>query len=206
LYYHARALISARRWEPFADEVGIWLDSWPCPKTELLLIGPSAGYTLPTGWLAKFERLTAIDLDPLAPYLFRRRHQLPMDYLRADMFWRDGKLSIDPMNEILRMNRNANVLFCNVLGQVLLEGKANEDEWLAYLRKLRLTLKGRSWASYHDVSSMTTQRPGPFDPPGTDITDHLTGGDWVEGLKVKKFQWHLSSHRVHNVHAVFQTI
>lgn len=195
LYYHARAWLNGGRWRPFKNELAEWLESWPCPRNELILIGPSAGYTLPTPWLGRFGRITAFDLDPLAGPLFRRRHRTAADFHRVDLFWSEGRLSLRPLSELLERTPGATILFCNVLGQVLLEGRASEEEWAAFLRGLREKLRGRAWASYHDVRSSD----------GHMAIDHLTAGDWVNGLPVRHMLWRLNSKTQHEIEAVAET-
>ncbi len=198
LYYHGKALLNRHRWRPFQDEVRSFLEGWPCPKDKnLILIGPSAGYTLPSEWLKKFDKVWAFDLDPLAEVLFRWRHKHPnVEFHRVNLFWRDGKLSLTPLNEILLLKPTANLLFCNVLGQVLFEGRAGEEEWLGFLRGLRQRLRGRNWASYHDVESRSAG----------EIVNHLTAGDWTQDLRPRELKWQLSKDQHHQVHAVWETV
>ena len=100
--YHWRALRSARRWAPFRDAVATWLNAWAPVQTELVLIGPSAGHTLPTAWLKRFEHIHAYDLDPLAPPLFRLRHRgARVCFHRRDVFWRDGVLCSEVIDDVL---------------------------------------------------------------------------------------------------------
>jgi hypothetical protein len=196
LYYHAKALVNGRRWRPFREEIRLWLETWPCDKKQdLLLIGPSAGYTLPSGWLKDFPKIHAFDLDPLSGPLFRRRHGVNAEFHRVNLFWSGGTLSIKPLKEVLREYPKANILFCNVLGQVLLEGKAGEEEWLSFLRQLRFALRGRTWASYHDVLSLK----------GQSAVDHMTAGEWCADLPTIKMTWKLGRNRIHKIDAVWST-
>jgi hypothetical protein len=183
LYYHLRAWRHGRSWQPFREQLAKWLDSWNCPHKELILLGPSAGYSLPDSWLRNFSSIQAFDLDPLAGPLFRLRHpDVPIEFHRANLFWQDGRLSTAPLQKVLDAHPQAPVLFCNVLGQVLLEGHASEEEWTAFLRRLRELLNSRSWASYHDVQTQE----------GSTAVDHMTDGDWCSDLPVQKFEWQMS--------------
>jgi hypothetical protein len=193
LHYHWRALRRRNAWRPFARAVENWLAAWSCPRNELVLIGPSAGYTLPTAWLKSFDRVIAYDLDPLAPWIFRRRHRgVRARFERRDVFWRDGRLSTDALSDILRRHGKATILFTNVLGQVLLEGQADEQEWKTFLKELRLRLHGRAWASYHDT----------FTHENGEIIDHLLTGDWSRGLHKTEFRWELTERSAHVVEGV----
>lgn len=51
-----------------------WLLVQTMPRRQLVLLGASAGWMLPTAWLAQFEEVHAWDIDPLAAPLFRWRH------------------------------------------------------------------------------------------------------------------------------------
>ncbi len=60
LVYHLRALRHRRGlWAPFHRAVANWLAGWQ-PGRELVIVGPSAGYALPAGFLMRFERVTAL--------------------------------------------------------------------------------------------------------------------------------------------------
>lgn len=74
LTYHLRALRWRRRlWTPFRAQVAAWLAAWQPPCSELLLLGPSAGYTLDPAFLSRFAAIHAVEPDPLAHWLLRRR-------------------------------------------------------------------------------------------------------------------------------------
>jgi hypothetical protein len=45
------------------------------PRQQLVPIGASAGWMLPTAWLSQFDEIHAWDIDPLAAPLFRWRHE-----------------------------------------------------------------------------------------------------------------------------------
>lgn len=183
LYYHLRAWRHRHLWRPFRSQITDWLSSWSCPREELILLGPSAGYSLPDDWLKSFRKIEAFDLDPLSGPLFRRLHpDLPVKFHRVNLFWQDGRLSTAPLQNLLIEHPRATILFCNILGQVLLEGRASEEEWTAFLRRLREILHPHHWASYHDVHTLE----------GHTQIDHMTNGDWCSGLSTQKFEWQMS--------------
>ena len=67
LVYHLRALRHRHGlWAPFQRVVADWLAGWQPGRRELVIVGPSAGYALPAGFLRRFERVTALEPDPLA--------------------------------------------------------------------------------------------------------------------------------------------
>ncbi|MBX3022201.1 MAG: hypothetical protein KF799_11050 [Bdellovibrionales bacterium] len=192
MLYHWRAWRSRSRWQPFVNALSAWLGEWRTGE-ELVLIGPSAGYTLPVDFLKRFAKITAYDLDPLAPTFFRRHHRgLAVEFHRQDVFWREARLSLEPLKELLSRHPQAAFLFSNVLGQLLLEGTAEESEWLRFLTDLRRTLGSRDWASYHDV----------FTYEGGEVIDHLLSGEWKQGLKTGDFEWKLTPRSLHKIQGV----
>lgn len=63
LTYHLRALRWRRRlWAPFRAQVAAWLAAWQPPCSELLLLGPSAGYTLDPAFLSRFAAILFANL------------------------------------------------------------------------------------------------------------------------------------------------
>ncbi len=194
LVFHWRALLNGWRWRTFRRDVAQWLDIWDCETEELVIIGPSGGHTLPTQWLRRFDKITGYDLDPLAGFFFKLRHRHPhTTFLKKDMFWRDGRLSLTPIKQMLESHPKASILFCNVLGQVLLEHPADESDWYQYLKELRQVLNGRCWASYHDMYS--TEK-------GFAEIDHLTNGPWLDGLIQLNFEWPMSRKAQYSTGAV----
>ena len=148
LIYHVRALRYRQRlWRPFCTQAARWLDSWHPPAENLLIVGPSAGYTLSGAWLARFQRIDVLEPDPLARWLLGRRfpglqfHAGTLDCFTAP----DG-----PAQLALAYPDHA-ILFANVIGQML--GDTLETEWLG---ALQIALRGRNWATYHDVISTDT--------------------------------------------------
>jgi hypothetical protein len=192
-FYHLKALRYSSSWNIFRESIAEFLNRWNPPCEELLLLGPSAGYSLPTAWLKHFKKITAIDLDPLAPLIFRRRHSgVAVEFKAQDLFWLKDELSVENVRALLAQNPKAAVLFCNVIGQVLLEGEATDEQWFEFLSQLRQTLNGRHWASYHDTYS---QQRG-F------VIDHMTSGNWTQGLEISEMEWPLTKTNHHRIQAV----
>jgi len=221
--YHLRALTRQALWRDFSRQIAEWLDQWQTPTEELILIGPSGGYTLPTPWLRSFKKITAYDIDPLAPWFFHRQHRLPnVKFIKQDLFWQKNKLSLAHLSEIRSRNPHASVLFCNVLGQIPLEGEVNEAGWQSYLNHLRGLLEGWRWASYHDlftvdhlphrehgsVAALYKTKPDiseavePSHGSTTEVTDHLMLGPWTAGLTKTVFPWSLSNTSLHLIEGV----
>ena len=139
LIYQIRALrYSGKYWKNHIAHVEKFLNRWAPPKTSLLLVGPSAGYSLPLSWLSQFKSITAVEPDPMARLLFERRFSFPGGF---NFKWEKNKFDFSlPRKEEV-------ILFSNVLGQIDLE-----DELLA-ADAIKKLCEGKSWASYHDVLS-----------------------------------------------------
>jgi hypothetical protein len=158
--YHARAWRFRRGiWAPYVDAVAQWLARWSPPERDLLVIGPSAGYTLPASFLERFDTITAVDPDPTARWLFTRRFARTIASRRAFAWDLRDPLGLtegvfDParFDALLDAHRASAVLFSNVLGQLhLLDADDRHRDALdAWFSSLPTRLEPRSFASYHD--------------------------------------------------------
>lgn len=156
LNWHVHALRSLDRWLPTRELIAQFLAGIEPTQTHLLLIGPSAGWMLPTPWLARFKQVDVVDIDPLVPLLFGLRHGKTLRAHGTQLrFHRQDAIAGLP--HLLREHPHACVWFDNVLGQVRVR-LGDEDIAERQLRHLKLLLQGRSWGSLHDVYS------GPTDP------------------------------------------
>ena len=156
LNWHVHAVRSLNRWLPTREKIAQFLAGIEPQQTHLLLIGPSAGWMLPTPWLTRFQRIDVVDIDPLVPLLFRLRHgKVLREHGTQLRFHRQDAIAGLP--QVLRLHPDACLWFDNVLGQVSVR-LGDEDIAERQLRHLKLLLKGRSWGSLHDVYS------GPTDP------------------------------------------
>lgn len=206
LVYHLRALRHRHGlWAPFHRAVAGWLAGWQPRRRELVIVGPNAGYALPAGFLMRFERVTALEPDPLARWLLARR----TDAGRLAFSRLDCLATPDGLAQLATAHPEAAILFSNVLGQVA----APAEDWRALLAR---HLAGHAWASYHDVIS-TSARPKPdgepailandqtlettlarFWPGGTiELSDHETfrlAGDRPQHYavwQISRQRWHL---------------
>jgi hypothetical protein len=149
LAYHLRAWRWRQRlWAPFHAEVGRWLVDWQPTSKCLVLVGPSAGYALNARFLERFERIKVLEPDPLARWLLRRR------FPKVAFAWRAcGDLAQDDgFERLAAAHPGAALLFCNLLGQPL-HGQPAEFQRGAWLARLEPALRGRDWASWHDLIS-----------------------------------------------------
>jgi hypothetical protein len=168
LSWHAHAHASRKRWHPTYQLIEQFL-AQVNPKSEhLLLIGGSAGWMMPPSWLARFKRIDAYDIDPLAAGLFNGRHGRALKAQGTEVFHhRQDALATLP--EVLQQHPQACIWFDNVLGQhrFRLRDEARAEHELA---QLKTTLKGRHWGSLHDVWSGPTD--GRLLPAGLTVWSH----------------------------------
>ena len=124
------------------------------PRKQLVLIGASAGWMLPTAWLAQFDEIHAWDIDPLAVPLFRWRHEhhLKREGTTLHLHTGDG---LARLPDLMQTMPNAFFWFDNVLGQLRFTNETL-DAVDRRLRKLQNTLKPVAWGSVHDRMSGPT--------------------------------------------------
>jgi len=174
LSYHWRALRYRKTlWAPFISQASAWLDSWQPPEEELVIVGPSAGYTLPAQWLARFRRISILEPDPLARWLLARRlPSTPIQSCNMDCF-----ATADGPAQLRGFFPDSAILFSNVIGQII------DDTSGPWKHSLLESMQGISWASYHDVIS-TAIKPARTMPimgaHGTPLEDIL-GCFWNGG-------------------------
>lgn len=142
--WHMRALRYRHSlWLPFLASLKTWLEGWHPPTSRLLLVGPSAGWTLPRSLLMRFERVVALEPDPLARFLLKHRFgDAPLCFGHLDVFAPGG------LDGLSRIYPGYAILFCNVLGQVAPESGA--EQWCV---DLTVALNELPWASWHDLAS-----------------------------------------------------
>jgi hypothetical protein len=200
LTYHFRALRYKKLWRPFCEQVERWLNDWSPQRSQLILIGPSAGYTLPRDFLARFQSLVVVDPDPAAFMFFQSRFLMPAVWVRDDFFALESRQPQKIRELFSRFaGGSAAFLFCNILGQlpVLLREQGHGDEVETYMRDLGKELReaarsGVAMASYHDRYSQSKKRPG-------EIIDHLTGDLFAGASGLKEFPWQLTPALEHHV-------
>ncbi len=159
LNWHLHAAASQRRWHGTQVQIDRFLARVQPAQRHLLLIGGSAGWMMSTAWLRCFERIDVIDIDPMAPWLFGRRHGAALE--AANCTWQfhrqDG---IAGLPTLLRQYPQAFVWFDNVLGQ--LRYRLDDEAALErQLGQIQHWLQGRAWGSVHDLYSGPTSTPLP---------------------------------------------
>jgi hypothetical protein len=160
LVWHLRALRAGARWRPTRVAIDSWLAESGFESRELIWIGPSAGWMVPTAFPSRFERVVALDIDPLARPLFFLRHGVRLRRSGVEVTWLAWD-ALARLDEVLARWPRAAVLFDNVLGQQIYRTR-HLDALEQALAGLAARLHEREWASIHDWLS------GPADPPRPD--------------------------------------
>lgn len=183
LHWHLRAMMGRLYlWRPFLNDLREWLATWTPHSDTLLIIGASAGWSLPDEFLARFKLIHCIDTDELAAVLFKLNHRSVKDrvqFHQRDFFSEPGACLAD--------FPDAAVLLCNIAGQRCFQLK-NSKATLADMAALQARLQYREWASFHDLlSSPTTTDLHAFEfsrreDPETIISSFHLGGEWQDHL------------------------
>jgi hypothetical protein len=150
-HWHWRAWRSQERWAPAAAQISDWLMAQTMPRHQLVLIGPSAGWMLPTSWLTQFEEIHAWDIDPWAAPLFGWRHgrALAQHGVRLRFHKADG---LAALNAAVLELPEAFFWFDNVLGQLRFTNPQLSDI-ARELRQIRQRMRSVAWGSVHDRMS-----------------------------------------------------
>ncbi len=228
--YHLRARRYAKKlWEPFRWSLGEWLLGWQPSESELLLVGPSAGYNLQPFLFERFQTVVVLEPDPIARFLFERRlrrapleRQPRLEFIGKDHWVRHPERLL-PLLE--RLGQPA-LLFSNVIGQVmsLLDAEAEVAELQAVRSAVRAALEHRSWASFHDRVSgplapslegltvaarrwsdqevLANAYAGEEQTLVVELSDHYTDGFFPEELPHAYLRWELEPGGYHLIEAV----
>jgi hypothetical protein len=164
LPYHALAYRYRQRlWSDYASQVERALLDWAPQGPELVIVGPSAGWLLPHSLLQRFERVVAIEPDPLARWLLRQRFSnIQWDFDVHDYFspygpepWRAG------LQRLAERYPDQPIYFAEFLGQFIglypdaiareTAGEVVETPaYAAWKREFRDTFGHRQVFSSHD--------------------------------------------------------
>ena len=232
LRYHLRALAAGRAWEPFRTSLAKWLARFEARSPRAVLVGPSAGYTLPDAFLRRFTEVTVLEPDPLAGFLLARRlRRLGVSNLRLER--RDQLLAplLDGSTglvELLQSDSELCLIFGNLLGQarfLLPEAKFVRFK-TAFRERLWPTLDGRSWLAFHDRLSgnLAPRFQAPYwassrlsneeilrdlypVEPGSavELFDHQSDGFFPSHLPHSYFSWQIDRERHHLIEGVMST-
>ncbi len=228
--YHARALLGGRAWRPFHAALASWLEEFRPRAGRAVLVGPSAGYSLPDAFLRSFASVLVLEPDPLAGFvLLRRLRALGIRDLRHER--RD--LLIEPLvsggpglPEFLRAEPETTLIFANVLGQARFLGPETEFERFkaGFRERIVPLLDSRAWLSFHDRLSgaLSPTFSAPYRTPerlsdsavlrelypvvpargSLELFDHLTRDFFPSALPHVYFDWQIARGRYHLIEGV----
>ncbi|MGA0037614.1 MAG: hypothetical protein ACO3HD_04795 [Burkholderiaceae bacterium] len=209
-----------RLWAGYLQQTKSFLEDWSDQSLgsagvkRVIIVGASAGWSLPTGWVRAFDELVLIDPDPLAPWLFGRNH--PNSERQHRQWVRQDFRRVLP--DLLAAPKPTAVLFNNLLGQLRLTSK-DLDATEAQLGELKTQLAGVHWASFHDRLSgdwdTAQQSAGTMVAGGSVDNACLTktyakGGQWLDHLTADVlpqtsrrwvYPWRITPDRLHVVEA-----
>ena len=151
LLWHWRAWRSQKLWRSTCEQISIWLEQVQPHSTELILIGASAGWMMPSPWLQKFKKVMIWDIDGLAAPLFRWRHAGALKASGTELVFNRAD-ALANLGGLLSAHPKACVLFDNVLGQVRFHSQ-DLDAVSKHISNIIRTLNGREWGSLHDTYS-----------------------------------------------------
>ena len=221
LGWHLRAWRYRRSlWVNYLAQTASFLEDWssqslkPAQVGELIVVGASAGWSLPANWVRGFSSIALIDPDPLAPWLFKRNHPVPAEQTRK---WvRKAFETVLP--DLLEAQPRAAFLFNNLLGQLRLVS-TDLDTTERQLEQIKTQLDDRHWASFHDRLSgdwtHAQQSAAAIHAAGTVSNDELAksygrGGEWLDHLTSQVlpadtprviYPWRTTPDRLHAVEA-----
>jgi hypothetical protein len=150
-HWHWRAWRSQQRWASASTHIEAWLLAQTMPRQELVLIGASAGWMMPTAWLAQFKTIHAWDIDPLAAPLFRWRHGPRLKHLGVALHMHTGD-GLARLPRLVQAHSDAFFWFDNVLGQLRFTGQ-DVSSVERQLHQIQKHMRSVAWGSVHDRMS-----------------------------------------------------
>lgn len=159
LFWHLHAWRHQAQWTATCADIAQWLGQMPPAKDkapELVIVGASAGWMMPSAWLQSFASVTTFDLDRWAAPLFRLRHGGALRASNTALQCNTADALTD-LGAVLHAHPRALVLFDNVLGQLRFH-TPSVDEASHRIASITARMHGRRWGSVHDAFSGRTQR------------------------------------------------
>mgnify|MGYP000297433271 CR=1 FL=1 len=178
LFWHWQAWRSAALWRPTVEALEVWLkqQTKETRSDALVIIGASAGWMMPIGWLCQFKEVHTFDIDPLAAPLFRWRHGKKLRRNGTALTCHTQN-ALSDLPSLLSAHSKACIFFDNVLGQLrFTDSEVQSTE--KNISQIVKCLKGREWGSVHDRMSGPVSKVLKLGS-GTNGT-HGTHGLWPE--------------------------
>jgi hypothetical protein len=175
--YHWRAFRNReRRWGTFRDQLEQWLSGWQPSASTLAIVGPSGGYCLPLGALARFSRFVIFEPDPVARWVLKRRLQQSLP--DRSVTWIAEDAWVAPLNRGgsipgALLGKQCALLFSNIIGQLpYMVPDVDYPTWRdAWCKSLWPVLERTSWASFHDRVSGAAAPPDELPNTGQRLSD-----------------------------------
>jgi hypothetical protein len=158
LFWHLHAWRHQAQWSATCADIAQWLGQMPPSKdvhSELVIVGASAGWMMPSAWLQGFHTVTTFDLDRWAAPLFRLRHGAALRASGTALQCNTAD-ALTNLDAVLQAHPRALVLFDNVLGQLRFH-TPSVDEASRRIETITARMHGRRWGSVHDAFSGRTQ-------------------------------------------------
>ena len=164
--YHYKAYTNKHSWASFLDQSKKWQTQLSNQNSKLLLIGPSAGYSLSSQLLSKYNQIDVLEIDSLAKWLFKKRFSKHPNIKFSNKIYFSIKndsfnLIVEDLKQIKKDFPQHDIFFCNFLGQLpVLNKKISEQDYrLFFTEELHKILSDRTWYSYHDIFSVHFKKP-----------------------------------------------
>ena len=165
---------------------------------------------MPPAWLQQFKDIHTFDIDPLAGYLFKRRHGKKLKIHGVNLTCHTQNALAD-LPALLKAYPQACIFFDNVLGQLRFNS-SNIQLVEKNIARCVQALKGREWGSVHDrmsgpvgggvnfsTSDELPQTSGHLDK-GEDAQKWLTSiqaqSPWLDHLTGKVFSKEIAIHNM----------
>lgn len=191
LRWHGRALLARQRWRETSTQIAAWLQTTRPASRHLLLIGGSAGWMMSSPWLQRFERIDVVDLDPLAPWLFRLNHARALRASSTQLRFHRAD-AMTGLAALLDTYPDASIFFDNVLGQHRFRMEDDLARAETELGAVAGILHGRDWGSVHDLFSGPLLSPVPRHQPSHQVAAvQSPGGLLAAGLQGDPLHRHL---------------
>ncbi|MCB0355790.1 MAG: hypothetical protein KDD40_02225 [Bdellovibrionales bacterium] len=224
IYYHINALRYKKMlWQPFINNLNLFLQDWPTTKEHLVIFGGSAGYCLTQPFLDRFNKITLVDPDPLAAKIFSYRFNKKISKSHKNYLDKDF-IKIQQLKDDFT---DAAILFSNILGQFPYLLNPQEEYKTTLKNSLFKIFKDREWASFHDLLSYhfkktncsicwplilqaqnneesidKLQQQLQLRPSKVHVVDHLTEGIFNNSALAQKLYWQRTPHSYHIIEAV----
>jgi hypothetical protein len=159
LFWHLHAWRHRAQWSATCADIAQWLGQMPPAHhkaPELVVIGASAGWMVPSIWLQNFASVTTYDMDRCAAPLFRLRHGAALRASGTALQCHTAD-ALSNLDAVLQAHPRAVVLFDNVLGQLRFH-TPSVDEASRRIAAITARMHGRRWGSVHDAFSGRTKR------------------------------------------------